>query len=148
MMNRRDMLAAGLLGSVSPGAVAPAGGGAENQDPGDVIVRDGFKSLDTSLDQFKTTVDAGLRGNSMHWGGVGAVKGETMRYLKQSGKFPEYVDVGVSVFFDIYDWHVQHQQQIQITRLADQRMTIQFMFTQVVLRWENKEDYVSAAYDR
>jgi hypothetical protein len=143
MMNRRDMLAAGLLGSV-----APAGAAAETQDPGDVIVRDGFRALDTSIDEFKSAVDSGLRGNSMNFGGVALVKNEIMRYLKQSGKFPEYCDIGVSVFFDVYDWHVRHQQQIQITRLADQRLQIQFMFTQLILRWENAEGYVSQAYDR
>ncbi len=52
------------------------------------------------------------------------------------------------MFFDVYDWHVRMQQQIQISRLADQRMAIQFMFTQLILRWENAESYVSQAYDR
>jgi hypothetical protein len=136
------MLAAGLLGSL-----APEGGG-EAQDPGDVILRDGLKSLDTSIDEFKGSVEGGLRGNSMNYGGVGQIKNEVMRYLKQSGKFPEYCDIGVAIFFDVYDWHVRNQQQIQITRLADQRMTIQFMFTQLVLRWENAENYVGTAYDR
>lgn len=143
MLNRRDMLAAGLLGSVSPVAA-----GAETQDPGDVILRDGLRNLDNSIDEFKSTVDSGLRGNSMNAGGVGLVKAELMRYLKQSGKFPEYCDIGVSVFFDVYDWHVRNNQQISITPMQDQRMTIQFMFTQLVLRWENAETYISQAYDR
>ena len=142
MINRRDMLAAGLLGSLAP----EGGGGA--QDQGEVILRDGLKNLDSSLDEFKNTVDGGLRGNSMNSGGVALVKNELMRYLKQSGKFPEYVDIGTSIFFDVYDWHVRMQQQIQISRLADQRMAIQFMFTQLILRWENAESYVSQAYDR
>jgi hypothetical protein len=149
MMNRRDMLAAGLLGTVAPGTAAAASGGAVGaQEPSDVILREGFRALDTSIDEFKSTVDSGLRGNSMNAGGVALVKNELMRYLKQSGKFPEYCDVGVSIFFDVYDWHVRHQQQIQITRLADQRLQIQFMFTQLILRWENSETYVSQAYDR
>jgi hypothetical protein len=143
MMNRRDMLAAGLLGSL-----APEGGGGETQDQGEIILRDGFKTIDTSIDEFKGSLEVGLRGNSMNYGGVGAVKQEVSRYLKQNGKFPEYCDIGVSIFFDIYDWHVRNQQQIMITRLADQRMTIQFMFTQLVLRWENAEGYVGPPYDR
>ena len=143
MMNRRDMLAAGLFGSV-----APAGGGAETQDQTDSILRSGLGGIDTSLDEFKNTVDSGLRGNSMNFGGVALVKNELQRYLKQSGKFPEYIDIGVSIFFDVYDWHVRNQQQIQISRLADQRMSIQFMFTQLILRWENTENYISQAYDR
>ena len=142
MMNRRDMLAAGLLGSVAPS------GGAEAQDASDVILKNGLSGIDTSIDEFKNRVDEGLRGNSMNSGGVALIKNELMRYLKQSGKFPEYCDIGVAIFFDVYDWHVRNQQQIQIARLADQRMTIQFMFTQLILRWENAESYVSQAYDR
>jgi len=142
MLNRRDMLAAGLLGSLAP----EGGGGA--QDQGEVILRDGLKSLDNSVDEFKNTMEGSLRGNSMNFGGVNEIKKELMRYLKQSGKFPEYCDIGVAIFFDIYDWHVRNQQQIQISRLADQRMAIQFMFTQLILRWENAESYVGQAYDR
>lgn len=141
-MNRRDMLAAGLLGGF-----APAGEG-EAQDQTDVILKSGLGGIDNSIDEFKSTVDSGLRGNSMNFGGVGLVKNELQRYLKQSGKFPEYIDIGVSIFFDVYDWHVRNQQQIQISRLADQRMSIQFMFTQLILRWENAENYISQAYDR
>ena len=141
-MNRRDMLSAGLLGSLAPA------GAAEAQDQSDVILRQGLGGIDSSIDEFKGTVEQGLRGNSMNYGGVASVKNELQRYLKQSGRFPEYLDIGVSIFFDIYDWHVRHQQQIQIARMADQRMSIQFMFTQLVLRWENTENYIGQAYDR
>ena len=142
MMNRRDMLATGLLGTL-----APSGSG-EMQNTGETILREGLSKLDTSVDEFRGSVDQGLRGNSMNFGGVSSVKIELQRYLKSYGKFPEYLDIGVSIFFDIYDWHVRSQQQIQISRLADQRMAIQFMFTQLVLRWENAEGYVGTAYER
>lgn len=143
MMSRRDMFAAGMLGTLGGGAAGETQGSA-----GETILKDGLSKLDTSVDEFKSTVDVGLRGNSMSYGGVGQVKTELQRYLKTSGKFPEYCDIGVAIFFDVYDWHVRHQQQIQITRLADQRLSIQFMFTQLVLRWENAENYVGPAYDR
>jgi hypothetical protein len=136
------MLSAGLLGSIVPA------GGEEAQDQSDVILKQGLGGIDNSIDEFKNTVDQGMRGNSMNFGGVALIKNELMRYLKQSGKFPEYCDIGTAIFFDVYDWHVRMQQQIQISRMADQRMAIQFMFTQLVLRWENAENYVSQAYDR
>ena len=79
----------------------------------------------------------------MNYGGVGQVKHELQTLPRSvSGKFPEYCDIGLDVFFDVYDWHVRHQQQIQISRIADQRMAIQFMFTQLILRWENAENYI------
>jgi len=142
MMNRRDMLAAGLLGGLAPSREG------ELQNTGEVILREGFNRIDDSVDEFKASVEQGMRGNSMNYGGVGEVKREVQRYLKTSGRFPEYIDIGVSIFFDVYDWHVRNQQQIQITRLADQRMTIQFLFTQLVLRWENAENYIGQPYDR
>jgi hypothetical protein len=142
MMNRRDMLAAGLLGGLAPT------GEVETQDQGEVILRNGLKDLDNSLDEFKGSVESGLRGNSMNYGGVGLVKGEIMKWIKVTGRFPEYCDIGLAVFFDVYDWHVRNQQQIQISRMADQRMAIQFMFTQLVLRWENVENYIGTPYDR
>ena len=75
------------------------------------------------------------------------MKTELQRYLKTSGRFPEFCEIGVSIFMDVYDWHVRHQQQIQITRGQDQRMVLRFMFTQLILRWENAETYVGPAYD-
>lgn len=142
MISRREMVTAGMFGTL-------VGGDAEAQNSGgEAILKEGFSKLDDSVDQFRTTVDQGLRGNSMSFGGVGGVRQELQRYVKNSGRFPEYCDIGVAVFFDVYDWHVRHQQQIQITRIADQRMTIQFMFTQLVLRWEQNESYVGPGYDR
>lgn len=146
MISRREVVTAGVLGTLA-GAGAAEGAAAQS-DQRDAILKEGLGRLDGSIDEFRSSVDQGLRGNSMNAGGVGLVKTELQRYLKTSGKFPEYCDIGVAIFFDVYDWHVRHQQQIQITRMADQRLAVQFMFTQLVLRWENAETYVGAAYDR
>lgn len=142
MISRREMVTTGMLGALAGGA------GEMQSSAGEQILKSGFDKLDTSVDEFRSTVDSGLRGNSMSYGGVGVVKNELQRYLKTSGKFPEYCEIGVSIFFDVYDWHVRHQQQIQITRVGDQRLAIQFMFTQLILRWENAETFVGTAYDR
>lgn len=149
MISRREVVATGILGALVNGAAAEAGQSQTTpSNPGEAILKEGLNKLDTSVDEFRQSVDQGMRGNSMNFGLVSNVKNELQRFLKQSGKFPEYVDIGVAVFFDVYDWHVRHQQQIQITRMAEQRLAIQFMFTQLVLRWENAESYVSQAYDR
>ena len=92
-------------------------------------------------------VDQGLRGNSMNYGNVGQLRSVIEKYAKVGGKFPEYCDIGLGVFYDVYDWHVRHQQQIQIARVADQRITILFMFTQCLVRWENDLSYVGVPYE-
>lgn len=143
MISRRDVVTAGVLGTL-----ATAGGaeGAVVQEA--EALRAGFKILEDKLNELKSSVDQGLRGNSMSFGNVGQVKSSIEKYAKVSGKFPDYCDVGLAVFYDIYDWHVRNQQQIQITRIADQRLAIQFMFTQLVLRWENDSNYVGTPFDR
>ena len=144
MMNRRDMLAAGLLGSLAPEGGAE---GAELQQEAEAL-RAGFKTLEDKFNELKSAVDQGLRGNSMNFGNVGQLKSTIEKYAKVSGKFPDWCDVGLGVFYDVYDWHVRNQQQIQITRMADQRLVIQFMFTQLILRWENDGNYVGTPFDR
>ena len=107
-----------------------------------------MKSLEDKVNEMKVSIEQGLCGNSMNYGNVGQVKSVILKYAKVSGKFPDWCEVGLDVFYDVYDWHVRHQQQIQISRIADQRLAIQFMFTQLILRWENVETYVGTPYDR
>ena len=142
MLNRRDMLAAGLLGSI-----APSGEGEVQNDA--QLVRDALLRIDATLDEIKVSLDAGLRGNTMSYGNLGVIKGKLETWIRATGKFPEFWDVGISVFLEIYDWHIRERQPIQISRIADQRMAIQWLFTQYVLRWENEPNYIGQQpYDR
>lgn len=145
MISRRDVVTAGVLGTlVSAGAAE----GAETQDADVQALREGFRILENKLGALQTSLEQSMRGSSMAYGNVGQVRSAIERYAKTGGKFPEFCDIGLAVFHDIYDWHVRNQQQIQITRIADQRMAIQFMFTQLVLRWENDANYIGTPFDR
>jgi hypothetical protein len=143
MISRREVVTAGVLGSLTSGtANAETMQGAEEA----AVLRAGFKALEDQLKDLKNALEHATHGNSMNFGGVGSVKTKIQEYAKTSGKFPEYCDVGLGIFYDIYDWHVRNQQQINISRIADQRLAIQFMFTQLVLRWENVETFVGTPY--
>jgi hypothetical protein len=69
-------------------------------------------------------------------------------HIRSAGKFPDFLEIGVDVFYQVYDWHVRHNQQIQITRVAEQRFAIQWMFTQLILRWEQDPKYIGVPFDR
>ena len=142
MISRREVVTAGVLGTLATGAAEASGGQSDAQLSASV------RSLEDKLSELKLSVEQGLRGNSMNYGNVGQVKAVIQKYAKVSGKFPDWCEVGLDVFYDVYDWHVRHQQQIQITRIAEQRLAIQFMFTQLILRWENVETYIGTPYDR
>ena len=142
MISRREVVTAGVLGTLATGTAEPSQGQSDAQLSASV------RSLEDKLNELKVSLEQGMRGNSMNYGHVGQVKTVIQKYAKVSGKFPDWCEVGLDVFYDVYDWHVRHQQQIQITRIAEQRLAIQFMFTQLILRWENAENYVGTPYDR
>lgn len=146
MIGRREVVTGGLLGSLAAGAGTATAADTEVQEA--QALREGFKNLEDKLGELKAAVDQGLRGNSMSYGNVGQVRAVIEKYAKATGKFPDYCDIGLGVFYDVYDWHVRHQQQIQIARVNDQRIMIQFMFTQLLVRWENDLTYIGVPYDR
>jgi hypothetical protein len=144
MISRREVVTAGVLGTLATAGPAEAAQAAQEVE----VLRAGFKLLEDKFTELKASVDQGLRGNSMNFGNMSRVREVIEKYTKASGKFPEYCDIGLGVFYDVYDWHVRNQQQIQIARIADQRMVIQFMFTQLIVRWESESNFVGVPFER
>lgn len=147
MISRREVVTAGVLSTLATAGPAEAAETTATQQGDSQAIREGLNALGDKLNDLKQTVEQSLRGNSMNYGNVGVVKGRIEQYAKTSGKFPDYCDIGLAVFTDVYDWHVRNQQQIQIVRVSE-RMAIQFMFTQLILRWENDMNYVGTPFDR
>jgi hypothetical protein len=147
MMTRRDVVTGGVLGTLTTAvAAAPAEAGQGASDA--VAMANGFSSLKRSVDDLRTVVDDALRQPGLSAGLVGKVRNAFDAYLRANGHFPAFCEIGTGVFYDIYDWHVRHAQQIQIIQIAENRMAIQFMFTQLILRWENDAAYVGTPFDR
>jgi hypothetical protein len=145
MISRREVVTAGMLGTLSTAAVPmPAEAAEQSPDRG---IAAGFASVKAQLEELNRLVARAVA-SPLSTGLVGDVRARIEQYLKTSGKFPEFCEVGTGVFYAIYEWHVIQQQQIQITRLSEQRMMIQFMFTQLIVRWENDANYIGAPYDK
>jgi hypothetical protein len=68
-------------------------------------------------------------------------------FLRANAKFPDYIDAGFEAWQAVYDWHVKNQQPINTTRLPDGRYGIAFMFTTIVLRYENTPNFIGFGYD-
>ena len=144
MISRREVVTAGVLGTLATGNASGAPAQSDAQ-----MVAGAVGRVVESLDEIKASMDAGLRGNTMSYGSLGVIKGKLETWVRTTGRFPEYWDVGISVFMDIYDWHIRQRQEIKISRIAEQRMAIQWVFTQYVLRWENEPGYIGQQpYDR
>lgn len=148
MISRREMVTAGVLGSLSTSAFAEAdqGRGSANDDQ---EIKAGFRSLKDELSDIKAVLDDGLKKSSLdHDAYIGLLRKGFTTFLRANGKFPEFCEIGGDVFYLVYDWHVKHMQPITIVRLAENRMAIQFMFTQLVLRWEQQPNFIGIPFDR
>ena len=145
MISRREVVTAGVLGSLTGSAVTAdaSQGGQDDGQTRAVLTR-----IQQELDTLNSTLEAGLRGPGLSAGAIGRIRERLTLHLRSAGKFPEFLEIGTSLFYDVYDWHVRHAQQIQITRLADQRFAIQFMFTQLIVRWEQDANYLGTPFDR
>ena len=68
-------------------------------------------------------------------------------YLKATNKFPDFIDISVDVWSAVYDWHIRMQQPLMLGRDVNGRYTMQFGFTQLVLRPDVAPKFISTPYD-
>jgi len=146
MISRREVVTGGLVGTLATAATAaPAEAG---QSLESVVLERGLSAIRQQLEQIKVVLDDSLRQNSLSHGQIVPVRRAFELFLRTTGKFPDFLEVGSAVFLEIYDWHVRHNQPIELTRTADGRMVLQFMFTQLILRHEQDPIFIGPPYDR
>ena len=75
------------------------------------------------------------------------IRQKQMDYLRATNKFPDFIDVGLDVWFAVHDWHVRHLQQPALGRDASGRYTISLLGTQLVMRPDLVPTFISAPYD-
>jgi hypothetical protein len=80
-------------------------------------------------------------------GDVEGIREQQRVYLKSTGRYPDYIDVGLAVWERIYDWHVRWQQPITLTRLPDNLYGMAYMLTTLVLRPNMQATYIGPGYD-
>jgi hypothetical protein len=69
-------------------------------------------------------------------------------FIKSNSRYPDYLDVGLDVWEDVYDWHVRYRQPLNVARLPDGRYGMAFMFSTLVLRHEMAPNYIGPGYDK
>jgi len=78
---------------------------------------------------------------------IAGVRLKQVEYLKSANKFPDFIDVGLDVWFAVHDWHIKHLQQMVLGRDGNGRYTITLLSTQLVMRPDLLPTFVSAPYD-
>jgi hypothetical protein len=156
MLTRRELVTGSALGAIattasSTGNAANPPAPAVNDAPRQEVDNASLKIIASKTTEMDQTLDglAGVvRSNSLAFGFVPKLRDAYTLYWKTHGKFPEFCEVGTSVFYDIYDWHVKNRLPAPVSRFADGRMSITFMYTQLLVRIDQAPDYVGLPFDR
>jgi len=136
MISRRDLLAS----SVGAGAlIAPGDAGAAVTQGDDARY---FSEMVSELREIRRAVS--IEGTQA----ITLIRGAQRTYLKNSGRFPEFVDVGYDVFQSVMDWLITVRQPVTINRLTDGRYTMALFASTVVLRPDFPDNYVGQGYDK
>jgi hypothetical protein len=138
MLARRRMLGTtlfgGLLGATIP-AAAEAGGQTSDRQVTEVV--DALREIRKALESQPQASFAEIAG----------VRQKQVDYLKATNKFPDFIDVGLDVWFAVHDWHIKHLQQMVLGRDSSGRYTIALLSTQLVMRPDLVPTFISAPYD-
>jgi len=139
-MDRRELLGGAVLGGLSNAlsgttvAAEPAAGAAmQSRDDMAPVVR-AIDALRQELARQRLFTE------------IANIRDIQIRYLIANGKFPDFLEVGTDVWFQVHDWHVRWNQPLSVGRDLQNRPTIIFMATTIVMRPEQK-DFVGIPYD-
>jgi hypothetical protein len=144
MLTRRELITSGVAGSVVPIGHGESAEPVQSSRGETDLLRD----IARQIGNVDSTLSRGLLSNAVAFGLVERVRAQMETFFRTAQKFPDFIDVGYSVFMDLYDWHVKNRQQLVITRGPDGRYWLQFMFTTLIMRGEHDANYIGIPYDK
>jgi hypothetical protein len=148
MVTRREVVTSGAIGALSTAALASplatAAEAAQSASDADMVRALGL--IDSRLQSVGRVLDAAVTQNSLAFGTVARIRDQFAQYVRANFKFPDYCEIGVGVFYDLYDWHVKHGQELRFAQYQN-RLTLRFMFTQMILRPEQDASFIGDPYD-
>jgi len=140
-MERRAVVGGSLLASLST-LLSPA-----NADAASAAAAD-LEGVSDSIDQLRRTVERQFANvYTNRWEGVARIRQQQHTWMRSSQRYPDFIEIGLDVWDNLYDWHVVHQQPINMTRTSDGRYAMVFMFTTLLLRPDQAPDFVGFAFD-
>jgi hypothetical protein len=133
-LTRRKMTGGLMLGLPAAGLLAdkPAEA-AQRSGPSDGDYRDMAKALGDIAAVLRPYGDPALLEN---------IREIQRVYLRTNQKFPEYIEIGITVWEQLYDWHIRTQQALGVVRLPNGRYGMQALLSTFVLRPDAQPNYV------
>ena len=139
-MERRAIVGGSVLAGLSTLMSPPSAAAAQS----DTDVR----GVSNSIDQLRRAVERQFASvYTDKWQGVARIRQQQHTWMRSTQKYPDFIEVGLDVWDNIYDWHVVHQQPLNLTRTSDGRYTLVFMYTTLILRPDQAPEFVGFAFD-
>ena len=137
-MDRRHLVSGGLLAGLTGmfGFPSVAAGAQQRRDEGE-------ERTAAAVDELRKVVDRGLEVSPE----LAKIREQQRIFMRANQKFPDYIEVGLGVWFNVYDWYVRHQRAVTIGRTTDGRYTMPVMETLLLLRPEQAESFVGFGFD-
>lgn len=149
MLSRRELMTAGVAGSLSPSVPASVASEVTSTPSTEQQAdREGQREIARAISGLGSSFSSLLNTNSTAHGYVGKIRDSMNTFMRGNGKFPDFMDIGINVFWDLYDWHIKNRQQLVVSRGTDGRYYMQFMFTTMLLRHEVEQNYIGIPYDK
>jgi hypothetical protein len=73
---------------------------------------------------------------------ITTIRDAQRQFLRANQRFPEFIEVGISVWEQLYDWHIHTQQPLTIARLNDGRYAMTTLMSTLVLNVGAAATYV------
>jgi hypothetical protein len=142
MIPRRNLVTGGLVGGVL-GAL----GGGETADaapavPGVDVSDEMVTKIVVAITGLRTEIQA-LKG----FPEIAPVRDAQLTHLRTNGKFPDYIEVGTTVWFAVHDWHIRWQQPLTLGRDNLGRYTLLFSQTVLIMRSDAIPTFMGVPYD-
>jgi hypothetical protein len=140
MVGRRDLLGGGVLGglvgalSATNASAEPAAGGEASDQAIDRIT--------SALNQLRTEVR-----NQHDFIDIAPLRDAQKVFLRANSKFPDFIEVGLDVWFAVHDWHVRWQQPLTLSRDSQGRYTMLLLATTVIMRTDAAANFIGIPYD-
>jgi hypothetical protein len=116
--------------------------------PSAAAAADGDAQSAAAIHQLRETVERQFDDvYTSKWRGVSRVRQQQRTWLAATHKYPDFIEIGLDVWDNVYDWHVVFQQPLSVSRLGDGRYAMSFMFTTLLLRPEQAPNFVGYPFD-
>jgi hypothetical protein len=142
MVERRNLMGGGLVAGLTALMVPTAEAAAVQRDGGD------DQTVARAVDGLRQTIDSRLENlQSGPWRRILQLREQQRIWLRSTQKFPDFIEIGVEVWENVYDWHVRYQQPVNVARMPDGRYAMVFMFTTLLLRPDANPEFIGLAFD-